>query len=111
MSRLFAEGESGFVYPIRYVWCERVGKGESVGEGSDPTATLFTVPKRFHKRANRRNLLRRRMKEAFRLQKAPIVSAGLNISLIYSTKETLDYDRILKSVTKVIEQIMEAQKA
>ena len=51
--RLFECGESGFVFPFRYVWYAEPDTEPSV-------EVLFTVPKKFHKRANRRNLLRRR---------------------------------------------------
>ena len=60
--RLFESGESGFVFPFRYVWFAEADSVPSV-------EVLFSVPKKFHKRANRRNLLRRRTKEAYRLQK------------------------------------------
>ncbi|MBQ2239983.1 MAG: ribonuclease P protein component, partial [Alistipes sp.] len=58
--RLFTDGASGFVYPFRYM----VFKSES----TTPTVeVLFSVPKRNHKRANKRNTLKRRMREAYRL--------------------------------------------
>lgn len=102
LSQLFTEGESHFSYPIRYVWCENDTPGVD--------SVLFTVPKRFHKRANRRNLLRRRIKEAYRLQRSLLAEEsttegsgrGLNIALIYSSKEQLEYDRIYKAVEKAL---------
>ena len=51
--RLFESGESGFVYPFRYVWFAEADDRMSA-------EVLFSVPKKFHKRANRRNLLRRK---------------------------------------------------
>lgn len=60
--RLFDEGQSGFVFPFRYVWYAETDAVPSV-------EVLFSVPKKFHKRANKRNLLRRRTKEAYRLGK------------------------------------------
>lgn len=100
VSQLFAEGESGFVFPLRYV----VRRVES-GADSMPSV-LFTVPKRMHKRANKRNLLRRRMKEAYRLNKQGL-SGGLNIALIYATKEIHDYSKIERSVKKIIAAVAE----
>ncbi len=102
MSQLFADGESNFVYPLRYIWRES-------GEESTGDALLFTVPKRFHKRANKRNLLRRRLKECYRLNRELLRGddplKGLNIALIYSTKEELEYSRIEKSLCRVLKQI------
>ena len=60
--RMFESGESGFIFPFRYVWFAEADEIPSV-------EVLFSVPKKFHKRANKRNLLRRRIKEAYRLQK------------------------------------------
>ena len=67
--RVFESGESGFVFPFRYVWYAEPDAAPSV-------EVLFSVPKRFHKRANRRNLLRRRTKEAYRLHKQLVGTGG-----------------------------------
>ena len=96
--RLFESGESGFVFPFRYVWFAEADSVPSV-------EVLFSVPKKFHKRANRRNLLRRRTKEAYRLQKG-IVRCGAP-ALIYSSKEALPYKTIAHAVRRILETIAE----
>ena len=58
--RMFESGESGFIFPFRYVWFAEPDTEQSV-------EVLFSVPKKFHKRANKRNLLRRRTDERFRV--------------------------------------------
>ena len=71
---------------------------------------LFSVPKKFHKRANKRNLLRRRTKEAFRLQKQIVANGApvnLDLALIYSSKEELSYKTISHAVRKVLESVVE----
>ena len=101
--RLFESGESGFVYPFRYVWFAEPDLVQSV-------EVLFSVPKKFHKRANRRNLLRRRTKEAYRLQKnllradAPV---NLDLALIYSSKEVVSYKTIAHAVRRIPELVGE----
>lgn len=101
--RLFESGESGFVYPFRYVWFAEPDLVQSV-------EVLFSVPKKFHKRANRRNLLRRRTKEAYRLQKnmlradAPV---NLDLALIYSSKEVVSYKTIAHAVRRILESVVE----
>lgn len=58
---------------------------------------MFSVPKKFHKRANKRNLLRRRAKEAYRLQKQIVhngAQVNLDLALIYSSKEVLPYKTV-----------------
>lgn len=101
--RLFECGESGFVFPFRYVWYAEPDTEPSV-------EVLFTVPKKFHKRANRRNLLRRRTKEAYRLQKQIVrngATMNLDLALIYSSKEVLPYKVIANAVRKILEHVAE----
>ena len=100
--RLFKEGRGGFVYPFRYlVYAEP----SVVLEPS----VLFSTPKKFHKRANRRNLIRRRMREAYRLNSSilaqPCKTGRVEIALIYSTKEVLDYNTIENAVKRILEKI------
>lgn len=102
--RLFESGESGFVFPFRYVWFAEPDAERSV-------EVMCSVPKKFHKRANKRNLLRRRTKEAYRLQKeilqhgAPV---NLDIALIYSSKEVLSYKTVAHAVRKILETVAAA---
>lgn len=100
--RLFESGQSGFIYPFRYVWYAEVDEVPSV-------EVLFSVPKKFHKRANKRNILRRRTKEAYRLQKMLIhrltENTNLDMALIYSSKEVLPYKTIENAVRKILEQV------
>lgn len=102
--RLFESGQSGFVFPFRYVW-------HAEADAAATTEVLFSVPKKFHKRANKRNLLRRRTKEAYRLQKEilqqPEHCADLDVALIYSTKEVLPYKQIEHAVRRILEAIAE----
>ena len=99
--RLFDDGESGFIFPFRYVWFAEPDAERSV-------EVLFSVPKKFHKRANRRNLLRRRTKEAYRLQKQILAEGGaqnLDIALIYSSKEVLSAKSISHAVRRILETV------
>ena len=102
--RLFASGESGFVYPFRYLF---------FAEGDDRMSVevLVSVPKKFHKRANRRNRVRRCTKEAYRLNKERLASCGksaaVDVAFIYSSKEVLPYKTIEHAVRKILAQIAE----
>lgn len=101
--RLFESGESGFIFPFRYVWYAEADSERSV-------EVLFTVPKKFHKRANKRNLLRRRTREAYRLQKELLEGCGsvnLDLALIYSSKEVLPYKTVAHAVHRILESIVE----
>lgn len=100
--RLFTEGESGFVYPFRYLWYAEADTQPSV-------EVLFSVPKKYHKRANKRNLLRRRTKESYRLQKEVLTlhvgTRNLDVALIYSAREVLPSKKINHAVHRILESI------
>lgn len=102
--RLFKDGSSGFVYPFRYTTLIEKSTSPSV-------EVLFSVPKRYHKRANKRNLLRRRTKEAYRLNKETLVSLATNetlavdIAIIYSSKEILPYKNIEYALRRIVAEI------
>ncbi len=108
--RLFESGESGFVFPLRYMWFAEDVEPEQDGETGITAEVMFSVPKRFHKRANKRNLLRRRVKESYRLQKSIIVKSAergksIDMALIYSVKDIKDYKSIDNAVRKILENI------
>ncbi len=109
VSQLFAGGESVFFYPLRVVFSRKGVDAKEFGNScQEPTSVLFSVPKKFHKRANKRNLLRRRVKEAYRLQKSllGVYQQGLNIAIIYSTKEVLPYAKVARAVENALPQIV-----
>ncbi len=101
--RMFESGESGFIFPFRYVWFAEPDTEQSV-------EVLFSVPKKFHKRANKRNLLRRRTKEAYRLQKRLLHDGrplNIDLALIYSSKEELSHKTIANAVRRIMESVVE----
>lgn len=84
---------------------------ETIDAESRRVEVMFSVPKKFHKRANRRNLLKRRAREAYRLHREPLrerlqqQGATLRVALIYSTKECHTYKTISYAVQRILEQI------
>lgn len=103
---LFSEGSAGFVYPFRYVFA--LSDSEKGG-----VSILVSVPKKNHKRAVRRNKLRRRTRESFRLGKAVISDKAvrsakqIDLALIYVSKEIEEYKTIENAVGKILAQIAE----
>lgn len=104
VSRLFGDCDSGFVFPLKYKLI--------VEESASPLVeVLFSAPKRFHKRANRRNLLKRRMRESYRLQKSSLLELAkergraVRIAFIYVSKEELPYNTINNAVTRILAEI------
>ena len=115
--RVFSEGKGGFVYPFRYTFLVRAaeGIGENVNSEAEQSVgrieVMFSVPKKFHKRANKRNLLKRRTREAYRLSreelKAKVEASGsvIDVALVYSTKEIHSYKTISHAVQRILVQI------
>ncbi len=91
LDRVFSSGESFFYYPFRLAYL-------SVEEQDFPCRLLVNVPKRLHKTAVNRNLLKRRIREAYRLQKndfyEQLGNSKIQLAILYSAKEVLDYKTI-----------------
>lgn len=115
IAKLFKEGASGFVYPFKYVYlCEqdsqqqaKIDSGELLA-GEPRVAVLVSVSKRYHKRANKRNLNKRRIREAYRLNKGILTECSansrksVNLALIYVTKERLEYKTVENAIQKIL---------
>jgi ribonuclease P protein component len=70
---------------------------------------MFVVPKKKFKRANERNTLKRRMREAYRLQKSEFYKAvgntGLNLAFIYYGNKEEEYQVIAKALSKLLNNL------
>ena len=89
------------------------GKGGSAGclrykylPGGDAAETriLVSVPKRFFKRAVKRNLLKRRIRESYRLQKE-ILSKPVDIAFLYQAREVLPFADIYAAMTDILSAV------
>lgn len=99
LSRLFASGRYGFTDGFRY--CYRIGNELPFNR------IVVSVPKKCFRRAVKRNLLKRRIREAYRLNKnlLPVNAekGGTDILFIYSSKDILDFNAVVLSVRNILE--------
>jgi len=87
-------------------------RGKSLSEGclrlrfldradGDPSRMMVSVPKRHFKRAVRRNLLKRRIRESYRRQKA-LAGPGKDLLFIYLPREVQPYEAIFADMTRLL---------
>jgi len=100
IEKLLAKGRHGNVSDLRYIYL--------TGTEMPYNRILVSVPKKFFKRAVKRNLLKRRIRESWRKQKHDLKTPdGTDILFMYSTKEILTYQEIHARIGQIIEQINE----
>ena len=106
IDRLFLQGDSFFSHPF-IVYHQIVP-----ATGSSPVcAVLFSVSKKKFPRATQRNLLKRRMREAFRKNKHllyPFIASqqgNLHLAFIYVKTEMPDYASLEKKMIDAIKNI------
>jgi ribonuclease P protein component len=105
---LYQNSSSFLCYPYKISW-----QFNSV-PAIPPVKVLFSVSKKRFKRAVDRNLLKRRMRESYRLQKQEFllpnlvtVEKQLIFSVTYIGKEINDTAFMLKKMQKVLQQLAE----
>ena len=96
IQELLAKGRHGNVPGMRYL----VRKDT----GCDHARILISVPKKSFKRAVKRNLCKRRIREAWRKQKHEL-TAPVDILFMYPAKEIMSYEQIHAAVGEVIKKI------
>lgn len=96
VSELFTHGKAGSCGSIRYRYLLR---------GDDePSRIVVSVPKRNFKRAVKRNLLKRRLRESYRLQKG-LLGPGVDILFVYIPREVLTSGEIFADMTAVLNEV------
>ena len=102
IGKLLAKGKHGNVPGLRFLYM--------TGTGSELNRIMVSVPKKMFKRAVKRNLLKRRIRESWRKQKHSLLTeGGTDILFIYPTKEIQTYEQIYTCVGQIIEKINKSQ--
>ena len=83
---VFLKGSNFFIYPFRFKFLSI--KETTISE----KLVLFSVSKRNFKKATTRNLVKRRMREGYRLNQTMLhTNETLHLAMIYSAKEVHDF--------------------
>jgi ribonuclease P protein component len=99
IQELFKNGSSFYLYPFKVICLQN--------STSKAHQLLFSVPKRNFKRAVDRNLLKRRMREAYRLHKHLLhtESQVLSIAYIYTSREIVSYEVVASALEQSLIRI------
>ena len=101
---LFANGRSFVAFPLRVIYLPVEEDALSAR-----ASVLISVPKKKFKRAVKRNLIKRRMREAYRIHKQELFDALANnrqrmlVAFLYLDKEILPFSEIEKAMQKVLD--------
>ena len=101
IKELFNEGSSFFLYPFKVQFFVKKD------QGSGTSQVLFSVSKKKIKKAVGRNFVKRRMREAYRLNKALIPSTApeMSIGLIYVSSDLMEFSDIQAKITLALKKL------
>lgn len=104
IDRLFAQGKSFIAYPLRVIYFAEIEPNEA----NQYPQVLISVSKRKFKRANKRNRVKRLVREAYRLNKSGYLTLlsqkglRMDIAFLYLKDELPTYGEIEKSISKTL---------
>ena len=108
IDQVFASGKSMFSYPIKTLFY--------FSRPTPNTAScqaMFVVPKRKFKKAVSRNAIRRKMREAYRLNKQTLShwclenNMEVKIAFLYVASDSLTFAQIQESMRKILQQLIQ----
>lgn len=102
LTKLFHNGSSLILHPFRIVWLAE--------ELSVPAQVVISIPKRNFKRAVDRNLLKRKIREIYRLHKSEFLYSFLDcksilLGITYIGKNISEYPYMEKKILAAFEKL------
>ena len=107
IEEVFDKGRYITEKPVRLLWLIKQGIAEN------PVKAAFTVPKSNFKHATDRNLLKRRMREAYRKNKTPLaeviknIPAGCLLMFIYTDVKKTKYEEIESKIIVTLQRLIQ----
>jgi len=103
---LFTHGKTCTSYPLKIFW-----DFTEPGGHSSPVRAGFSVPKRNFRRAVDRNLIKRRLREAYRKNKFTLhdlltdEKRQLFLMILYLPKKIMDYDELQVGIKRLLDTL------
>ena len=122
--KLFAEGTKLHEFPLRLVWRSLTAEElkanfrDRVPDLIGPVQVLVSVPKKKRRKAVDRVLMRRRMREAFRLGRGPLLETlgklpqvrTLSVGLVYMKEGNSSYAKVKEKLDILMGKLAEKVK-
>lgn len=99
IKELFNEGSSFFLYPFKILFLRKPELS------AQPNQVLFSVSKKKIRKATGRNFIKRRLKEAYRLNKHLLPADGIILGLIFVGKPEMTFAELQPKLIQALQKL------
>jgi ribonuclease P protein component len=107
IDELFLKGQSFVAFPLRVIFLP-LEEAKTV-----PVSVMLSIPKKKIKKANRRNLIKRQLRETYRLRKHELSATlaeknkSMHLAFLYIDKQIHPFAQIEKAMAKALQILRE----